>query len=144
MVSATHSDLELKLSSLLLTNFLRGSQSCILHVHRNKLMTINYFEKRKIFYHFMILSWKFLTECRKFFGGFVKTAFLVPMGTVFNFLNNLCFSYHLRTFGEKKFGFMSENFIWGCQNCFPCFTVTFRRKVFSRKKLWIFLTVSQN
>ena len=24
----------------------------------------------------MILSWKFLTECRNFFGGFVKTAFL--------------------------------------------------------------------
>ena len=107
-------------------------------------MKINYFEKRKIFYHFMILSRKFLTECRKFFGGFVKTAFLVSMGTFFNFLKNLCFSYHFRTFDEKKFGFMSENFSRGCQNGFPFFTETFRRKVLSRKNKWVFLSVSEN
>ena len=143
MVSISQSNFELKFSSFLSTNFLRGSQSCILHLHGSKLMKINYFENCKIFYHFMILNWKKLATCWNFFGGFVKTALFVSMQPFFKVLKNLCFSYRLRTFDDKKFGFMSEKFRRGCQNCFPCFTENFRRKVLSRKKLWVFLTVSE-
>ena len=92
----------------------------------------------------MILSWNFLTKCWNFFGGVVKTALLTSMGKYFQLFEKLCFSYRIRTFDRKKAGFMSEKFHRCCQNCFPCFTETFRRKVLSRKKLWVFSTVSEN
>ena len=42
-----------------------------------------------------------MTNCWNFFGGFVKTAFLVSMETFFNFLRIWCFSYRVRTLSEK-------------------------------------------
>ena len=81
----------------------------------------------------MILSWKFLTECRKFFGGFVKTAFLVSMGTFFNLLKNLCFSYHFRTYDEKKFGFMSKILLGVAKTAFHVSQEHFEEKCFPAK-----------
>ena len=52
----------------------------------------------------MILSWNFLTKCWNLFGGFVKTAFLMSVGTFFNSLKNLCFSYRVRTLSENFSG----------------------------------------
>ena len=144
MVSISHSNFELKVSSFLSANFLLGSQSCILRVQWNKLKNTNLFAKSKIFLTIYDFELKKIATCWNFFGGVVKTALLLSVERFFNFLKTLCFSYRLLTFGEKKFGLMSEKNRRGCQNCFPCFTETIRRKVLSRRKVWVFLTVSEN
>ena len=144
MVSVSHSNFELNFLSFFSANFLLGSQSCSLRVNRNELKKKNLFEKSKSFLTFYIFELKNFGHLLKLFRGCCQNCSLGVHGTIFNFLENMCFSYRLRTFHEKKVRLYVGNFSSDWQNCFPFFTETFGRKVLSRRKLWVFLTVSEN
>ena len=77
--------------------------------HRNNLKF--FFEKLKLF--FIILDFElknFGHLLENFFGGVVKTALFVSLGTFYIFLKRLCFSCHARMLIDKNSAFCREIF----------------------------------
>ena len=87
----------------------------------------------------MILSWKILSTYWNFFDGVVKTALLVSMEPYFNFLDNMCFSYRLRKFHEKKVRLYVGNFSSGLPKLFSMFHRNILKKnAYSQKTMSLF------
>ena len=85
------------------------------------------------------MSWKILATFWNFFGGVVKTVLLVSMEPCFNFLENMCFSYRLRTFHEKKVRLYVGNFPSGLAKLFSNFhRNTSKKSVFQQKIMSLF------
>ena len=81
----------------------------------------------------MISSWSFLIKCWNLFGGFVKTAFLMSVGTFFNSLKNLCFSYRVRTLSENFSGLSRKDFTGFSKTAFNVSQESFVEKYFPEK-----------
>ena len=85
-----------------------------------------------------------MTKCWNFFGGFVKTAFLVSMETFFNFLRIWCYSYRVRTLSEKHSALSRKNFSGVAKTSFHVSQKHFEEKCFPAKKMSLFISFGKS
>ena len=131
-----------KFFSLLLTNLLRGLQSCIFSFQmiflKKNILLERILSFINIFWNWVKNYW---TSAKRTSLGLTKFGSTCPKEhseSKKNFMENVPFSKHVRTSNKKKFSFFRKHF--GClvKTVFIISVGTFRRKNLSRKKMIFF------
>ena len=122
----------------MLTDFLRGLQSCIFSSHMN-FWKKNVFPKNIL--SFINIFWNWVKNCwpsaKRTSIGLTKLGSTCPKEHSESkkiVIENVQFSKHVRTSNEKIFSFFRKNFGGFVKTVFLISVGTFRRKNFSRKK----------
>ena len=126
----------------MLTDFLRGLQSCIFSSHMN-FWKKNVFPKNIL--SFINIFWNWVKNCwpsaKRTSIGLTKLGSTCPKEHSESkkiVIENVQFSKHVRTSNEKIFSFFRKNFCGFVKTVFLISVGTFRRKNFSRKKMIFF------